>query len=81
MWSFTWNGDVWFYSIVLLVHHFSKSRDSAVGIATGCGLDDKGFGVRVPVGQEFSQLHAVQTGPGAHPASYAMGTGGFLPGG
>jgi hypothetical protein len=28
----------------------SKSRDSAVGIATGYGLDDRGIGVRVPVG-------------------------------
>jgi hypothetical protein len=27
-----------------------RSRDSAVGIATGYGLDDRGFGVRVPVG-------------------------------
>jgi hypothetical protein len=26
-----------------------KSRDSAVGIATGYGLDDRGVGVRVPV--------------------------------
>jgi hypothetical protein len=25
-------------------------RDSAVGIATGYGLDGRGFGVRVPVG-------------------------------
>jgi hypothetical protein len=25
-------------------------RDSIVGIATGCGLDDRGVGVRVPVG-------------------------------
>jgi hypothetical protein len=25
-------------------------RDSAVGIATGYGLDDPGIGVRVPVG-------------------------------
>jgi hypothetical protein len=27
-----------------------RSRDSAVGIATGYGLADQGFGVRVPVG-------------------------------
>ena len=30
-------------------------------------------GDRIPVGARFSA--AVQTGPGAHPASYAMGTG------
>jgi hypothetical protein len=32
-------------------------------------------------GQDFSPVHSVQTGPGAHPASYPMGTGGDLPGG
>jgi hypothetical protein len=47
-----------------------KIRDSAVFIATGYGLDDKGFGVRVPVWQEFSLLHVVQIGSGAHPAFY-----------
>jgi hypothetical protein len=49
-----------------------RSRDSAVGIATGYGLDDRGVGDRVPVG---SLHHVVQTGSGAHPASYTMGTG------
>jgi hypothetical protein len=29
--------------------HIRGSRDSAVGIATGYGLDDRGIGVRVPV--------------------------------
>ena len=33
-------------------------------------------GDRIPVGATFSAL--VQTGPGAHPASYTMGTGSFL---
>jgi hypothetical protein len=28
----------------------TKSRDCTVGIATGYGLDDRGVGVRVPVG-------------------------------
>jgi hypothetical protein len=28
----------------------SKSQDSAVGIATGYGLDDQGVGVEVPMG-------------------------------
>jgi len=32
-------------------------------------------GVRIPVGTKFSA--PVQTGPGAHPASYTMGTGSF----
>jgi hypothetical protein len=30
-------------------HILFGSRDSAVGIATGYGLDDRGVGVRVPV--------------------------------
>jgi hypothetical protein len=48
------------------------SRDIAVGY---------GYGVRVPAGQELSLLDIVQTGSGAHPASYPMGTGGSFPGG
>jgi hypothetical protein len=31
----------------------SLGRDSAVGIATGYGLDDGGIGVRVPVGSRI----------------------------
>jgi hypothetical protein len=30
-----------------------RSRDSSVGIATSYGLDDRGFGVRVPVGSRI----------------------------
>jgi hypothetical protein len=29
-------------------------RDSVVGIATGYGLDDRGIGVRVPVGSRLA---------------------------
>jgi hypothetical protein len=42
-------------------------------------LDGRGVGVRVPVEARFSPLHSVQTGSGAHPASYLMGTGGSFP--
>jgi hypothetical protein len=31
-------------------------------------------------GQEFFLLHIIQTGTGAHPASYPIGTEGFSPG-
>jgi hypothetical protein len=41
-------------------------RGSSVGIVTRYGLDGWGF----------SLIHSVQTGSGAHPAAYAMGTGG-----
>jgi hypothetical protein len=51
------------------------SRDIVVGIATSFGLDDRGFGVRVPSLFSTSSRSIL----GAHPASYAMSTGGSLP--
>jgi hypothetical protein len=45
-----------------------KDRDSAVGIETRYGLDGPGIDSRW--GARFSA-------PGAHPASYTMGTGSF----
>jgi hypothetical protein len=59
--------------------HLQGSRDSAVGIATGCGLDDKRLGVRIPVVSRI--LLVVQTGSEIHPASYPTATGGSFPGG
>jgi hypothetical protein len=37
----------------ILISPSVRNRDSSVGIATGCGLDGRGVGVRVPVGAEF----------------------------
>jgi hypothetical protein len=51
----------------------SLGRDSAVGIATRYGLD--GPGIESRWGTRF--YAPVQTGPGAHPASYKMGTWSF----
>ena len=51
-------------------------RDSSVGIATRYGLDGPWIESRCGRGR-FSAL--VQTGPGANPASYTVGTG-SLPG-
>ena len=48
-------------------------RDSAVGIATSCGLD--GPGIEFRWGVRISLL--VQTGLGAYPVSYTMDTGPF----
>jgi hypothetical protein len=48
-------------------------RDSSVGIATRYGLDDLGTESRLEA--RFSA--PVKTGPGAHPASYKMGTRSF----
>jgi hypothetical protein len=48
-----------------------ESRDIAVGIATGYGLDDQGMGVRVPVGARIltsscrSDQPPIQWVPGA----------------
>jgi hypothetical protein len=42
----------------------------------GYGLDGQGMGVRSLTGaKHFSLLHGVQTGSGAHPASYPTGAG------
>jgi hypothetical protein len=46
-------------------------RDSIVGIVTRYGVD--GPGIESHWGARF--FAAVQSGPGAHPASYTMGTG------
>ena len=48
-------------------------RNISVSIATCYGLD--GPGIECCWGTRFSA--PVQTGPGAHPASYTMGTGSF----
>jgi len=48
-------------------------RDGAVAVATGYGLD--GPGIESLCGAKFSA--PVQTGSGAHPASYTMGTESF----
>jgi hypothetical protein len=58
-----------------------RSRDSAVGIATGYGLDDRGVGVRVPVGSRSFSSPRRPDRSAAHPASYPMCTRGFFPGG
>ena len=48
-------------------------RDSSDGIATRYGQE--GPGIESPWGARFSA--PVHTGPGAHPASYTIGTGSF----
>jgi hypothetical protein len=57
-------------------------HDSSAGIALGYGLDDRGSRIRFPAGAgNFSLHHRVQSGSGAHPASYPMGSKGSFPGG
>jgi hypothetical protein len=58
------NGD---YDEYLLFFKFTQQ--SWVSIAKGGGLDNRGMGVRFPVGaEEFSLLLFEKTGSGAHPA-------------
>jgi hypothetical protein len=57
------------------------SRGSSVSIVSDYGLDDRAIEVRSPTGAgDFSSSPCVQTGSGAHPASYPVGTGGSFPG-
>jgi hypothetical protein len=39
--------------VIILVKKLMRNRESAVGIATGSGLDDRGPEVRVPVGSRI----------------------------
>jgi hypothetical protein len=57
--------------VLSISHKATLIPVSAVGMATGYGLDGRVVGVRVPP-------HVVQTGSGAHSASYPMGTEGFF---
>jgi hypothetical protein len=49
---------------------------SVVGVATGYGLDDRGVGIRVPVGSSIFTSPYRPDRLWVHPASYAMDTGG-----
>jgi hypothetical protein len=68
------------FRIFYLAISNQSDQESAVGVATGYGLDGRGIGGRVPVGVKFSSLHVIQTGSGAHSASNPMGTGGSFHG-
>jgi hypothetical protein len=59
------------YESVLL----AAVRDSTIGIATGSGLGERWIGIPFPEGaRDLSVPHSVQTGSGAPPVSYKMGT-------
>jgi hypothetical protein len=63
--------------IIKLYWIINGSRGSSGSIVADYGLDDRGS-IQT---EDFSSSLCVQTGSGAHPASYAMGTGGPFPGG
>jgi hypothetical protein len=79
-----WKCTVLFCSLCIIVLFIlcHASRGSSGSIVTDYGLDDRAIEVRSPTGAEdFSSSPCVQTGSGAHPASYPMGTSGTFPGG
>jgi hypothetical protein len=41
------------YTVFVGTSHWKRIQNSSVGIATGYGLDDRGVGVRVPVGSRI----------------------------
>jgi hypothetical protein len=57
------------------------NRDSAVGVATGYGLDDLGFGVQDPVGSRVFSCASRTDRLWGPPTSYSMGTWGSFSGG
>ena len=62
--------------VCVCVYVYIGGQDSVVGIATCYRLD--GRGNRIPVG--LRSFAPFQTGPGAHPATYTMGTGSLFQG-
>jgi hypothetical protein len=61
------------------VVYFQVLLWNIVGIATGWTTERSEFESRY--GEEFYLLRVIQTGSGAHPAYYPMGTAGSFPGG
>jgi hypothetical protein len=63
-------------------HIDSNWLSSSGSIVSDYELDDREIGVRSPArAKDFSSSLCVQTGSGAHTASWTMGTGGHFPGG
>jgi hypothetical protein len=71
---------VFLFSYTIII--YNRNRRSSVSIVSGYRLDDRAIEVRSSAGaKDFSCSLCVQTGSGAHPASYTVGTGGPFPGG
>jgi hypothetical protein len=63
------------------IMHITWSRDSAVGIEAGYGLDGRGFGVRVPTVARFFSSPRRPDRFWRPATLYRMGTEGFFSGG
>jgi hypothetical protein len=74
---------IWSYLLNYLFMYMSflTNRDIAVCIATGYGLDGRGFGIWVVARENSCPLYLVQADAGFHPASYLMCTRGSFRGG
>jgi hypothetical protein len=57
--------------IIIIIIIIITGRESAVGIATGYGLEGRGTGVRIPVGGK-TLLHIVQTGSGVQSTHFPI---------
>jgi hypothetical protein len=69
-----------FTKLILLIYaDCIRSRDSAVGIATGYRLDDREIGVQVTVGSRNFSSPCRPDRLWANPTSYLVGTGGSFP--
>jgi hypothetical protein len=66
-------------TLLLNIHFDTESRDNAVGIATGYGLDGRGVGVRDPEGVELFSSPRRPDRFWDYPASYPTGIRGSLP--
>jgi hypothetical protein len=55
-----------------IIFRYYRIQDSSVNIVTGLGAGSRGFGSRKGKGFISLLRHRVQTGSGAHPASYPM---------
>jgi hypothetical protein len=72
--------DIFTFFFSLQRRYRSQSRDSSLGLVTGCGLYGREIGVRFLAGSRGSfLLHSFQTGSGTYLALYTMGTGGLFP--
>jgi hypothetical protein len=60
--------------IIIIIIIIIKSRDRAVGIALGYGLDDRSSRVLFPAEAGNFSHHRAQNSSGANPASYPIGT-------
>jgi hypothetical protein len=66
--------------LIHIIHMDEPSRGSSVSIVTGPRTGQPGFHCQHEQGRYFSLCHRVQTGSGAHSASYPMGTAALSPG-